>query len=133
MLEQFILIIHALAAVTIIGLILIQQGKGAEAGASFGAGGSQTVFGVQGGGNLLTQWTSILAVVFFATSLTLAYFAKQQSMASGDIIIEEPILEEVTAPVSDEVPVMDAAEAASDEIPAVDDAPAAVSGDEIPE
>ena len=68
MYEQLVLIVHALTAVAMIGLILIQQGKGAEAGASFGGGGSQTVFGVQGGGNLLTRWTAILATVFFSRS-----------------------------------------------------------------
>ena len=131
MLEQLVLIIHILAAVTIIGLILIQQGKGAEAGASFGGGGSQTVFGVQGGGNLLTKWTSILAVTFFATSLSLAYFAKQQSLSVGEeIIIEDPaVVDVIQAPVNDEIPVA-AESTGADEIPAaVDSVPA---NDEIP-
>ena len=74
MLEQVILIVHVLAAILIVGLILLQQGKGADAGASFGGGASGTVFGVQGSGNVLTQWTSILAALFFATSLGLAYY-----------------------------------------------------------
>ena len=69
MLEQLILVIHALAAVAIIALILIQHGKGADMGASFGSGASQTVLGVQGGGNMLTRSTAILVAVFFLTSL----------------------------------------------------------------
>lgn len=77
--EQFVLIIHVLAAVGLIGLILIQQGKGAEAGASFGSGASQTVFGSQGSGNFLTRATAILVAVFFSTSLLLGYIASHNA------------------------------------------------------
>ena len=62
--EQMILILHVLAALAIIGLILIQQGKGADMGASFGAGASQTLFGSSGGGNVLTASTSWLVALF---------------------------------------------------------------------
>ncbi len=64
-----LLVIYLLAAVGIIGLVLIQQGKGAEMGASFGAGASNTVFGASGSGNFLTRMTAILATVFFVISL----------------------------------------------------------------
>ena len=77
MLENVIIIMHILTAVSVIGLILLQQGKGADAGASFGSGASQTVFGAQGSGNVLTQGTSILAAVFFATSMGLALISKK--------------------------------------------------------
>src|SRR5437773_961310 len=76
--EQFILIIHVLAAIGLIVFILLQQGKGAEAGASFGSGASQTFFGSQGSGNFLTRITAILVAVFFVTSLTLGYLASHQ-------------------------------------------------------
>lgn len=77
--EKIILVVHVLTALSIIGLIMLQQGKGAEAGASFGAGASQTVFGGQGSGNFFTRATAILAAVFFATSFGLAIVAKNQA------------------------------------------------------
>lgn len=89
--EQAVLIVHALIAVIVVALILIQQGKGADAGASFGGGSSQTVFGAQGGGNMLTRWTAILVTLFFLTSLSLAYFAKQNSKYQ-DGVFDDPIL-----------------------------------------
>lgn len=73
-------VIHILAALGIIGLVLIQHGKGADAGAAFGAGAaggaSGSVFGAQGSGNFLSRSTAILATVFFVTSLSLAYLAQ---------------------------------------------------------
>lgn len=79
MIEQIILVVHVLVAIAIVALILLQQGKGADAGASFGGGGSQTVFGPTGGGNVLTRATAILATVFFITSFSLAIYAKQKA------------------------------------------------------
>ena len=84
MLEKLIIVVHLLAALSVIGLILLQQGKGADMGASFGSGGSQTVFGAGGGGNVLTRATAILAAVFFATSLGLSVYAKQHANAVVD-------------------------------------------------
>ncbi|MDO8907696.1 MAG: preprotein translocase subunit SecG [Pseudohongiella sp.] len=81
--ETLIVIVHVIAAVAIIALVLLQQGKGADAGAAFGSGASQTVFGSSGSGNFLTRSTTVLAVVFFVTSLTLAIYAKQYSVGSG--------------------------------------------------
>lgn len=123
--EQIILIVHVLAALAIIGLILIQQGKGADMGASFGAGASQTLFGSVGSGNALTRATAIFATVFFLTSLSLAYVAKQKSGFSEDVI-EVPALEESR----DVAPVMDAPAEAQDDIPAAPEQGAA--GSEIP-
>ena len=74
-----ILVVHIIVAISMIGLILVQHGKGSDAGASFGAGGSATVFGASGSGNFLTRLTAILTALFFATSLTLAVFAKKQT------------------------------------------------------
>lgn len=92
--EHTILIIHAVIAIVVVGLILLQQGKGAEAGASFGSGSSQTVFGVKGGGNLLTRWTGILVALFFATSLSLAYFAKVKSTSMNSVLDGIPSVQE---------------------------------------
>ncbi len=114
MVEQVVLIIHVLMAIAIIGLILIQQGKGADAGASFGGGASQTVFGVQGSGNALTRWTSIIAAAFFVTSLALAYFAKQKSQITDEMIIDVPSVEVVVEEQDGEVPVLEAAEPQTD-------------------
>ena len=77
--EQIILIVHLLVALAIIGLIMLQQGKGADMGASFGAGASQTLFGSDGGGNVLTKATTALAVLFFTTSFGLAIVAKNSA------------------------------------------------------
>ena len=74
--ENIILIIHFIIAILIIGFVLIQQGKGAEAGASFGAGASQTVFGSSGSWNFFSKITAVLATLFFVTSVTLAVYAK---------------------------------------------------------
>lgn len=79
--ETLVLVVHIIVAVVMIGLILLQQGKGAEAGASFGAGASGTVFGGSGSTGFLTKLTAGLALVFFLTSLGLAVYAKNQSRA----------------------------------------------------
>jgi len=76
--HSFVLIVHIILAVLMIGLILVQHGKGADAGASFG-GGAATVFGASGSANFLTRLTAVLTALFFVTSLTLAVFAKKQT------------------------------------------------------
>ncbi len=93
MVEQIIVVVHVLVAVGIVAFILLQQGKGADMGASFGSGSSQTVFGAQGGGNLLTRWTAILVAIFLATSLSLAYFAHQKSESLYDVLIDQQAVE----------------------------------------
>ncbi len=80
--HTFVLVIHIILAVLMIGLILVQHGKGADAGASFGGGGAATVFGASGSGNFMTRLTAILTALFFVTSLTLAVFAKKQTTAA---------------------------------------------------
>lgn len=77
--EQILLFIHILAAIGLIVFILLQQGKGAEVGASFGSGASQTFFGSQGSGNFLTRTTAILVAVFFITSLALGFMAANRA------------------------------------------------------
>jgi len=75
MIEKLVLILHLLVALFIIGLVLLQRGKGADAGTGFGAGASGTVFGSRGSSSFFSRATAILATLFFATSLALAYFA----------------------------------------------------------
>jgi len=79
--ETLVLVLHILVALGMIALILLQQGKGAEAGASFGGGASSTVFGASGSANFLTKSTAVLTTIFFITSLALAIFAKQNAEA----------------------------------------------------
>ncbi len=80
--HTFMLVVHIILAILMIGLILVQHGKGADAGASFGGGGAATVFGASGSGNFLTRLTAVLTALFFVTSLTLAVFAKKQTTDS---------------------------------------------------
>ncbi|MFW1676496.1 preprotein translocase subunit SecG [Pontibacter sp. JAM-7] len=96
--ETIVLIIHVLLAAAVIGLILLQQGKGAEAGASFGAGASQTVFGSTGSGNFMSRMTAIVAAGIFATSFILAVYAKNQADAVNDAGIPAAELIESAAP-----------------------------------
>jgi preprotein translocase subunit SecG len=103
--EQFIIIVHVLAALAIIGLILLQQGKGAEAGASFGGGASQTVFGSSGGGNFFSRATAIFSLIFFITSFGLAIVAKNKAAVQANVGI--PALVEQSAPADVEVPVVE--------------------------
>lgn len=90
--ETILLVVHVVIAVAIVGLILLQQGKGAEMGASFGSGSSQTVFGAAGSGNFFTKMTSLLSALFFATSFTLAIFARDAVNIQEPLI---PILENI--------------------------------------
>ena len=76
---SFVLVVHILLAILMIVLILVQHGKGADAGATFGGGGAASVFGASGSGNFMTRLTAILTALFFVTSLTLAIFAKKQN------------------------------------------------------
>ena len=88
--EQFVLVLHVLISITLIGLILVQHGKGAEAGASIGAGASQTIFGSQGSGNFITRLTAIFVTLFFITSLALGYLTVRETTPSDlDTLIEQ--------------------------------------------
>ncbi|WMS86507.1 preprotein translocase subunit SecG [Pleionea litopenaei] len=73
--HEILLIIFLVVALALVGVILLQQGKGAGMGASFGAGASGTVFGAPGSGNVLTKVTTVLAIIFFGVALTLGYIA----------------------------------------------------------
>jgi len=79
MLQSIVLFCHLGVALLIIGLVLLQRGKGADAGTGFGAGASGTVFGARGTASFFSRATAVLATIFFITSLALAWFAGQQS------------------------------------------------------
>lgn len=91
---NILLAVQIIVAIAMIGLILIQHGKGADAGASFGAGASGTVFGAAGSANFLTRATAVLAAIFFASSIFLAILAKNQSSDQYSLDVEP--VEEVT-------------------------------------
>lgn len=83
---QVVLIIHVIVAIAIVGLVLLQQGRGADAGAGLSGGGSNSVFGARGAASFLSRTTAILATTFFVTSLTLAYLAGNVDNKSDDIM-----------------------------------------------
>jgi preprotein translocase subunit SecG len=81
-----ILSIQMLSALAMIGLILVQHGKGADMGAAFGSGGSGSLFGATGSANFLSRTTAVLATVFFVCTLALAYFGNVRPAASGSVL-----------------------------------------------
>ena len=95
-----ILLIHILVAVGVIGLVLVQHGKGADMGAAFGSGASGSLFGSTGSANFLSRSTAILAAVFFITSLSLAYIASNKPKTSGGVMQNAVQSQPVTAPSS---------------------------------
>ena len=90
---QVIIVIHVLMGLGIIGLILMQQGKGADAGATFGGGASGSVFGAQGASSFLSRTTAILATLFFITSLGLAWLNSNRTGAAADFMATTPAVE----------------------------------------
>ena len=92
-----VLLIHILAAVGVIGLVLVQHGKGADMGAAFGSGASGSLFGATGSANFLSRTTAVLAAVFFVTSLSLAFIASNRPKTTGSVMQNTV----QSAPVSD--------------------------------
>ena len=87
MLYNVLVILLVIVAVLLIGLILLQQGKGADAGAAFGSGSSGTVFGAAGSANFLSRTTAVLAAIFFALALGMAYLARHTSAAPQSVVV----------------------------------------------
>ena len=114
--EKFILIFHFVIAVSLIGLILLQQGKGAEAGASFGSGASQTVFGSGGGWNFFSKATTLLSTVFFVTSVSLAVIAKNKTVVDADLLPEMEVIPFETT-IDTDLPAVERPSEQSSEIP----------------
>jgi len=92
-------VVHVLLTISLIGLVLIQRGKGADMGAAFGSGASNTMFGSQGAASFLTRTTGVVATLFFVTSLSLAYMGGQRTERQS---VTE--LEQVVVPVDAEMP-----------------------------
>jgi preprotein translocase subunit SecG len=111
--ESFVLVIHVIVAVILIALVLMQQGKGAEMGASFGSGASQTVFGAAGSASILTKATWIFAGLFLMLSLWLAWHARQQvnAAAAPAAAVQEVPATPASAPSSGGAPSVPAAPA----------------------
>ena len=122
--ETLLLVVHVLAALALVGLVLLQHGKGADVGAAFGSGASGSVFGSAGSANFLSRTTAILAVVFFVTSLGLTYFSGRKTESKG--VMTQPVQEKsLPAQIPSGAPAAPAAPAKS--APAAD--PASKAGD----
>jgi preprotein translocase subunit SecG len=104
--ETVLVVVHLFLAIGLVGLILIQHGKGADMGAAFGAGGAGSVFGSSGAGNFLSRTTGVLAIAFFITSLALAYFAMNTS-DKGSVMANTAVEQPVAAqPAQTDLPVI---------------------------
>ena len=104
MLYEVLLVTYLIVALLLVGFVLIQQGKGADMGASFGAGGSNTVFGSSGAGNFMTRTTGILATLFFLISLTLGNITANREKAADEWDNLEVPASEVTQPAENTQP-----------------------------
>lgn len=116
--RELIIVIDILAAVGVVALVLLQQGKGADMGAAFGSGASQTLFGSRGTANFLTRTTAVLAVIFFGANLALAYLASSSTAQQPSSVTQQP-------PTSAPLPAAPAA-------PATPAVPAAPRAPEVP-
>jgi preprotein translocase subunit SecG len=104
---EILLVVYLIVAIILVGFVLIQQGKGAGMGASFGSGASNTVFGASGAGNFMTRTTAVLAVVFFGLSLTLGNLSSNKVTADqefSNIEVEEVIDIPVEKDTSGDIP-----------------------------
>jgi preprotein translocase subunit SecG len=108
----FLIVVYVLVSASLIGLVLIQHGKGADAGAAFGSGASGTVFGARGSANFLSRSTAWLAAVFFALSLILAYFLHGRA-APHSVLDGAPAAPAATVEIPAPTPKTDAAPAAA--------------------
>jgi preprotein translocase subunit SecG len=114
-------VFHLFLAIGLVGLVLIQHGKGADAGAAFGSGASATVFGARGSGSFLSRTTAALATLFFLTSMALAYFASQVDAPEG-------LMEGVEVPASPAPAPVETQQ----EVPLVPDIGGGVEGSDVP-
>jgi preprotein translocase subunit SecG len=105
---NILIIVHVLVALAIIGLVLLQHGKGADMGSGFGGGASGSLFGATGSANFLSRTTAVLAAIFFLLSLALAYVATKRPVESGggviDAVRNRPVEEKKAPPSAPEAP-----------------------------
>ncbi|KHT52505.1 preprotein translocase subunit SecG [Alteromonas marina] len=120
MIYEVLLVAYLIVALLLIGFVLIQQGKGADMGASFGSGGSNTVFGSSGSGNFMTRTTAILAGLFFFISLSLGAITANRESAEDEwnnLEVPASLEEQVELPADQDVPVIE--DAAQGDVPVV--------------
>lgn len=118
---QYLLVLHVFLSVGIIGLVLLQRGKGADAGAALGGGSSGSVFGSQGSSNFLSRATAVLATAFFIVSLTLAYLASNREQASSVVDNGSVLSVPAEAPASDkDIPAADDTSKSNGDVPAAE-------------
>ena len=122
-LQTLAVVFHVLLAVAIIGIVLLQRGKGADAGAGFGAGASGTVFGARGSASFLSRTTAVLATLFFLTSLGLTYLFSQQKESTS---VVDTVTQEAPVPVTSPAPLPSLPATPATNTPAPATAPAAV-------
>ncbi|MFM1593390.1 MAG: preprotein translocase subunit SecG [Woeseiaceae bacterium] len=120
--QTIVLIAHTVIALLIIILVLLQRGKGADAGAAFGSGASSTVFGSQGSSNFFSRSTAVLAAAFFVSSLSLAYLSSQQADAPDSLIenIANIDVEENSAAIDIIAPEMTDGNSSMEVMPSID-------------
>jgi preprotein translocase subunit SecG len=101
MLQNVITFVHGLLCFAIVALVLLQRGKGADAGAGFGAGASGTVFGARGSATFFSKLTAVLATLFFVTSMSLAWFATRPKTEAPKSIVDTELTEPAATPPPD--------------------------------
>jgi len=122
--QSIALIIHVALAIAVIGLVLIQHGKGADAGAAFGAGASSTVFGARGSASFMTRLTTAMAALFFVTSIFLFYLAANRERSTGSVTDIPGVVQESAPAAADS----DLPGGVTDDLPAASD-----SGTDLPQ
>lgn len=105
--QTAVLIVHTIIALLIIVLVLLQRGKGADAGAAFGAGASGTVFGARGSSNFFSRATAVMATAFFASSLALAYMSSQRATSVDSLLEDAPPVEILEEPAVEDLPAVE--------------------------
>jgi preprotein translocase subunit SecG len=129
-LNTILFAVQILSALAMIGLILVQHGKGADMGAAFGSGTSGSLFGASGSANFLSRFTGVLATVFFVSTLALAYFSGVRPTGSGSVLDKAPITAPAAPGATSTVPAPAASGAQA--IPTAPSAPAAVPAPSAP-
>ncbi|CAD7850930.1 MAG: Protein translocase membrane subunit SecG [Olavius algarvensis Gamma 3 endosymbiont] len=124
-LNSILLVVQVLLSISLVVLILIQHGKGADAGAAFGSGASATLFGARGSGNFLSKATTILAILFFIVCLSLAYI-------SSNRVSPDSAVGSVTAQELEDVPAMDSGVMQAQDLPAAEGAGDTASESDLP-
>ncbi|MSQ48911.1 MAG: preprotein translocase subunit SecG [Betaproteobacteria bacterium] len=124
---NIVIVAHVLVALVIIGLVLLQHGKGADMGSGFGGGSSGSLFGATGSANFLSRATAVLATVFFLTSLGLAYLATNKPNTGGGVLDAVKTLPTAPAGGTEKVPAKAVADKSADVVPATPAAPIGAS------